>query len=285
MAMTPSKTGGGSHAGPIADKRLTEYWDWMLASLDAGLGSRLSAQHLVPLVAELLRPRSVIDVGCGSGSWLVAFQAAGVEDILGVDGPHLDKRHLLIDEGRFVAADLQNSFELGRKFDLALCLEVAGYMTPEASENLIRTLTDAAPAILFSAPIPHQDHDTVQPNQHWPEHWAEMFSKRGFVALDCIRKSTWNNDEISWWYRQNMVLYVRRDHLDSNEALKLLWERDPAPPMPLVHPQHYSAVHAGLRKSLLRRALSASKSPLGRALPTGVKSTLRKPKNLWRPRS
>src|SRR5262245_22788740 len=41
-------------------------------------GSRRSAEQVVPLVLELIRPRSVIDVGCGTGSWLAVFQEAGV---------------------------------------------------------------------------------------------------------------------------------------------------------------------------------------------------------------
>jgi hypothetical protein len=36
-------------------------------------GSQRSAEEIVPSVMELLRPASVIDVGCGLGVWLKAF--------------------------------------------------------------------------------------------------------------------------------------------------------------------------------------------------------------------
>ncbi len=32
-----------------------------------------SAQTVVPLVAELVKPKSIIDFGCGVGCWLKAF--------------------------------------------------------------------------------------------------------------------------------------------------------------------------------------------------------------------
>src|SRR5215211_4749594 len=59
-------------------------------------GARRSARVVVPLVLELVRPRHVIDVGCGVGTWLSMFKACGVEDVWGVDGFHVDKAMLEI---------------------------------------------------------------------------------------------------------------------------------------------------------------------------------------------
>ena len=56
--------------------------------------SNLSAMAVIPLVLELYRPGSVVDVGCGLGGWLAAFQACGVEDILGIDGDYVDRKML-----------------------------------------------------------------------------------------------------------------------------------------------------------------------------------------------
>ena len=55
-------------------------------------GSRQSAKEIIPLVLELVRPKSVIDVGCGLGTWLSVLKVLGVEEIFGVDGDHVDKR-------------------------------------------------------------------------------------------------------------------------------------------------------------------------------------------------
>ena len=36
-------------------------------------GSLCSAREVVPLILELVNPRSVVDVGCGVGTWLSVF--------------------------------------------------------------------------------------------------------------------------------------------------------------------------------------------------------------------
>jgi ubiquinone/menaquinone biosynthesis C-methylase UbiE len=44
--------------------------------------ARDSAEQIVPIVTSLIRPRSVVDVGCGTGAWLAAFAKHGVERYL-----------------------------------------------------------------------------------------------------------------------------------------------------------------------------------------------------------
>src|SRR6185503_121722 len=58
--------------------------------------ARDSAEQIVPIVVGLLRPRSVVDVGCGTGAWLAAFARHGVEKYLGIDGTHVDRSVLKI---------------------------------------------------------------------------------------------------------------------------------------------------------------------------------------------
>ena len=49
-------------------------------------GSRRSAEIVVPVVVDQLGPTSVVDVGCGNGSWLAQFKRHGVREVLGIDG-------------------------------------------------------------------------------------------------------------------------------------------------------------------------------------------------------
>ncbi len=47
----------------------------------------LSAPNqIVPLLMEICNPKSVIDVGCGVGTFLSVFKKHGVNDVLGIDG-------------------------------------------------------------------------------------------------------------------------------------------------------------------------------------------------------
>ena len=49
-------------------------------------GSRRTAEAIVPLVLALVKPQSVVDVGCGLGTWLSVFKDFGVKDVFGIDG-------------------------------------------------------------------------------------------------------------------------------------------------------------------------------------------------------
>src|SRR5579871_2089663 len=155
-------------------------------------GSLSSAQVIVPLVMALVRPVSVIDVGCGVGTWLSIFAGLGVSDVYGVDGPYVDQNQLFIPRENFLPADLTQAFSCPRKFDLVVCLEVAEHLPSTASSTLIDTLTSLGPVLLFSAAIPFQG-GTNHINEQWPEYWAALFAERGFEPFDCVRPVVWND--------------------------------------------------------------------------------------------
>ena len=77
-------------------------------------GSRESAEQVVPFLIDHLRPESVVDVGCGLGTWLSVFMENKVEDVLGLDGGYVDQNALLIPKNNFQATDLENPIQLNR---------------------------------------------------------------------------------------------------------------------------------------------------------------------------
>jgi SAM-dependent methyltransferase len=77
------------------------FYEWMK------VGSRRSATAIVPFLVELLEPRSVVDVGCGTGSWLRVFREHGVDDVLGLDGNVIDSSLLEIGSDEFRVVDLR----------------------------------------------------------------------------------------------------------------------------------------------------------------------------------
>jgi SAM-dependent methyltransferase len=171
--------------------------------------SRSSAAVVAPVVCTLLNPRSVIDVGCGAGAWLAAFMNAGIHDVLGVDG-FCGTDQLEIPAEKFLQADITQPLPVHRSFDLALCLEVAEHLSPDYAEQLVRTLTGLAPMVLFSAAVPHQG-GCHHINEQWPQYWIEQFARQDYVALDLFRRQLWSREPVSWWYAQNLLLFVRAE--------------------------------------------------------------------------
>lgn len=201
-------------------------------------GSYRSAKEIVPLILELVRPGSVIDIGCGAGTWLSVFKEFGIEEICGVDGDYVDAKILKIPKEQFLSLDLSKPFHLGRQFDLVLSLEVAEHLPPESAGIFIDSLTKLGPVVLFSAAIPHQG-GTQHMNEQWPDYWAKLFQHKGYVAIDCIRKTIWQNSNVEWWYAQNLLLFVRTNYLDSHLLLKRAFENTGAPQLSIVHPKKY----------------------------------------------
>src|SRR5262245_5516798 len=143
----------------------------------------ISAQRILDIVMDYHRPASLLDVGCGIGTWLKVAQSRGISDIAGIDGPWLDVSKLRVDQ-RFVGVrDLEKPFDLGRRFDLVICLEVAEHLSATAADSFIESLTRHAPVVLFSAAIPHQGgHHHV--NEQFLSYWVERFGRAGFKPLN-----------------------------------------------------------------------------------------------------
>ena len=201
-------------------------------------GSKSSAEVLVPLVIDLIRPCSVVDVGCGVGTWLSVFKQHGVANVLGIDGAYVDKGMLLIDAPEFTARDLSKEFHIGRTFDLVLSLEVAEHLPEDSVEHFVSTLTQLGSAILFSAAIPFQG-GTEHKTERWPDFWAQHFVNKGYAVFDPFRKAIWDNMQVEFWYAQNILLFVRRDGLGSYPNIGRLSEVKNLARLNLVHPKQF----------------------------------------------
>jgi SAM-dependent methyltransferase len=185
-------------------------------------GSLRSARIVVPLVAQLVRPHSVVDVGCGVGTWLSEFKDHGVCRILGMDGDYVDPSSLMISRECFRTVDLNRpggmDEKVDEKFDLAVCLEVAEHLPRTSAEHLVGFLCRLAPVILFSAAMPMQG-GTHHVNEQWPDYWAALFRRYHYGRIDAVRKFIWKNSDVEWWYRQNIFLFVHEGSISAYPSL------------------------------------------------------------------
>jgi len=178
-----------------------------------------SARIVARLVYELIRPESVVDVGCGLGGWLRAFSELGVRRIRGIDEDYVDRSRLYIDPSCFTPVNLREPFEIGEKYDLAICVEVAEHLPRAGGQMLVKACTSAAGVVLFSAAVPGQG-GTGHINEQWPEYWRDQFKASGFVMVDALRSSIRDNPRIAWWYRQNLLLFASQDSIRRYPALE-----------------------------------------------------------------
>lgn len=206
-----------------------------------------AARTLVPRLQQHFQVTSVLDVGCGQGAWLNVWMAHGVRDVLGLDGPYVDPRALVIPAERFRATDLAASIDVARRFDLVQCLEVAEHLPRTASETLVQTLVRHGSLLLFSAAPPGQggEHHI---NERPPEFWRELFAAHGYVLADFVRPLLAPHTEVERWYRYNAFLFVERARVATlPDAVRASILPDGAP-IPRVEPLAYR-----MRRGVLRR--------------------------------
>jgi len=178
-----------------------EFFDYM------DPGSRKSAASIVAVLAGKLKPKSVLDVGCGRGVWPSEWRKAGVEDCVGVDGPYVDRASLAIPSQSFIAWDLSQPLNLKRHFDLVQSLEVAQCIENAFADVFVDSLCRHGELIMFSAAVPGQGGER-HVNEQPLGYWREKFASRGYALFDWIRPAIAGLPKIEPWYRYNCLLFA-----------------------------------------------------------------------------
>lgn len=179
-----------------------------------------SANEVVPLFLSYYNPYSVLDVGCGLGTWLSVFELNDC-DVFGIDGDYVDTNDLLIDKQKFKSLDLNKTFDLKKRYDLVISLEVAEHILKENSSAFVESICQHSDIVLFSAAIPGQE-GTLHFNEQYNEYWVKLFGKKGYKCFDFLRHDIWNNKEVSWWYRQNLLIFINETAIDDPKYGKII---------------------------------------------------------------
>ena len=218
--------------------------------------SAASARVVVPFLVEALKPRSVIDIGCGAGAWCAEFALRGVEAVHGVDGPWVDRPTWRLRPEQFTAFDFGRAALPFRpktprdRYDLAITLEFLEHVEAARAEALVDLLTGLTDVVIAGAAIPGQG-GMHHVNEQWPRHWCGLFAERGFRPYDYIRPALWDAPGVEPWYLQNTIAYFRGRPPPAlrvkTEALVLA--RLGAPPS-LVHPELFGRAIDPARKPI-----------------------------------
>jgi hypothetical protein len=199
-------------------------------------GAESSANLVLPILFSLIKPKSVLDLGCGIGCWLKVSKELGATTIFGFDGSYVNPDQLLIDASEFNPIDLSMSMPMNVKVDLAICLEVAEHLPEARSDAIVLSLCTSSDVVLFGAAIPKQG-GAHHINEQWQSYWINKFDKLGFVPSTRIRNAIWNDSRIALWYRQNSLIFIKKDRSD---ILNIFGNSQSQEIYDLVHPDLYS---------------------------------------------
>lgn len=189
--------------------------------------SYISAQHVLALFNRIFSPQSVIDVGCGIGTWLKAWQEINPHAfVFGVDGNQIASQHFYIDQSHYKMLDLtlpsqqllsqipppsesNKNLEKSKPYALCQSLEVAEHLEEKYAYNFVHLLTSLSNVVLFSAALPYQG-GTHHVNEQLPQFWQHLFQEHHFHCFDFLRAQILNQRQICPWYRQNIFVFVHQ---------------------------------------------------------------------------
>lgn len=207
------------------------------------------------IVGEILKhfsPKTVIDLWCWLWSFVKVFQDYWI-DAYWVNGERTERDKLFIDDKSLLIYNLEQYHDFWKQYDMALSLEVAEHIDEKYSDNFVKTITSCSDIIIFSAAIPWQtwqNHINLQS----PEYRERKFNTYWYNFYDVFRHIFWNNEEIFWWYKQNIFLVAKK------------WVKIPdslieKPPRYIIHPDLFNSQNVRrfptkkLRRILLWRIL------------------------------
>ena len=232
--------------------------------------SYLSATEYAKRVAEILRPSSVVDLGCGVGTWLKAFAEQGAIRLVGIDGPWVDKQNLVDDEIEFIPHDLNSALSIDHeRFDLAICMETAEHLRKESSSTVVSNLVSLSDVVIFSAAYSHQG-GTNHINEQRHSYWASIFIENGYIPYDFFRPIMWGNESVEFWYQQNAFLFVKSGAIIAKRL-------EQAAAIPITNLEFMNCVHPDLydRKVRLAQLSMIPRTSETRLPPKGIMSFAR----------
>lgn len=174
------------------------------------------AAHAAPYIAQSIvarcKPRSLIDVGCGTGVMLTAFRSHGL-DVSGLEYSTAGLRRCRerqLDVRKF---DLEHdALEKSKTYDLALSLEVAEHLPEHTADRFVSLLCNSAPIVVISAAKPGQggvDHVNLQPQSYWIQKFAERgFSYEGEATKNLV--ADWRSANIISYYYENLMVFRKQ---------------------------------------------------------------------------
>lgn len=146
--------------------------------------------------------KTVVDFGCGMGSYAKYLKSLGLQ-VEAYDGnPHTPK----LTGGIGQVLDLSQEFDLGKKFDAVISLEVGEHIPAKFEHLYLNNISrHSSGLIILSWAIPGQDgdgHVNCQPNEYIMQ---QMLCRGHQINIEATKKL--RDASRLWWFRNTLMVF------------------------------------------------------------------------------
>ncbi len=162
-----------------------------------------------------LKPNSVLDLGCGVGSYLEGFFDAGCRDLLGIELNFDKAKKYIVDNIFFfiVEGDATIELNLNRKFDCIISFEVGEHIEPNGTEMFINNLTSYSNKYIILTVAPPGQRGTGHINLRDRDFWIKSIVIKGFLyRKDLVEKykKVWKKFNVEKYIINNLMVFKKR---------------------------------------------------------------------------
>ena len=169
----------------------------------------MSAGAICDSILSDLKPRTVIDIGCGTGALLERLSKRGCH-VFGLEYSEAALKYCRARQLNVLKFDLERDvFEDDATFDVAVSMDVAEHLPAKAADRYVDLLTCLSKLVVFTASPPGQGgnyHVNEQPSSYW----MSLFQQRGYEHDEDLSqrwRDRWRSAGVVNWYYNNLMIF------------------------------------------------------------------------------
>lgn len=162
-----------------------------------------------------LKPNSVLDLGCGVGSYLEGFLNAGCKDLLGIELNFNNAKKYIVNNiySFIVEGNVTQDLNLNRKFDCVISFEVGEHIYPDGTRMFVNNLTSYSDKYIILTAAPPGQRGTGHINLLDKNIWIDFVVSKGFLYKEDLvekYKIKWKKFKVGYYIINNLMIFKRK---------------------------------------------------------------------------